>query len=319
VDVILHNLITGRDQFLGSVGDIAFNRPGDLLAYTVDATVKDGNGLFVFDTRNGRINTLDNDAKVYSRLAWSDDGTALAVMKGAEVEKMRERLNVLLTFPAVQAAVGDTPASPVVFDPAKASGVPQDWVVSDRTALSWSDDNKRVFFGMKEQVPAPDSTARKSTDELANVDVWNSADERIQSQQMIRAEADRNRHRVPIVPLVIVGSAEIFPIVGKLDWRWWKRVSRWPTLPVTPTLSLLPLPSKWHVQVLEPLHPGRHHGPEAADDPAVVERINREVEHRMAAALAAMLARRRSVFRGSIFDRDQEPEAGPPSPSPPPG
>ena len=192
VDVILHNLITGRDQLLGSVGDIAFNRPGDLLAYTVDATVKDGNGLFVFDTRNGRINTLDNDAKTYSRLVWSDDGTALAVMKGADVEKMRERNNVLVAFPAVQAAVGDTPALPVIFDPAKATGVPKDWVVSDRAAVSWSADNKRLFFGMKEQVPAPDSAPRKSTDELANVDVWNTADERIQSQQMIRAEADRN-------------------------------------------------------------------------------------------------------------------------------
>ena len=37
-DVILHNLVTGRDQLLGSVGDIAFNKSGDLLAYTVDAS-----------------------------------------------------------------------------------------------------------------------------------------------------------------------------------------------------------------------------------------------------------------------------------------
>ncbi|MCK7491055.1 MAG: hypothetical protein MZW92_04250 [Comamonadaceae bacterium] len=43
--------------------DIAFNRTGELLAYTVDAAVKDGNGLFVFDTRNGRITPLDNDAQ----------------------------------------------------------------------------------------------------------------------------------------------------------------------------------------------------------------------------------------------------------------
>src|SRR5262249_24539537 len=47
VDVTVHNLATGRDQLLGSVGDIAFNRDGDLLAYTVDAAVRDGNGLFV--------------------------------------------------------------------------------------------------------------------------------------------------------------------------------------------------------------------------------------------------------------------------------
>ena len=32
----------------------SFNKTGDLLAYTVDATVRDGNGLFVLDLRNGR-------------------------------------------------------------------------------------------------------------------------------------------------------------------------------------------------------------------------------------------------------------------------
>ena len=109
VDVILHNLTTGRYQLLGSVGDIAFNKAGDLLAYTVDAALKDSNGLFVLDLRNGRVNALDNDAKNYNRLTWSEDGTALAVLKGLDVEKMRERDNVLLAFPNVQAALGADP------------------------------------------------------------------------------------------------------------------------------------------------------------------------------------------------------------------
>ena len=51
---------------------------------------------------------------------------------------------------------------------------------------------KRVFFGMKEQVPAPASGPRRNTDEAPDVDVWNTVDERIQSLQMMRAEADRN-------------------------------------------------------------------------------------------------------------------------------
>jgi acetyl esterase/lipase len=49
-----------------------------------------------------------------------------------------------------------------------------------------------VFFGAKAQVPAPEAAARRGTDELANVDVWNTADDRVQSLQMIRAEQDRN-------------------------------------------------------------------------------------------------------------------------------
>lgn len=191
-DVILHNLVTGRDQLLGSVGDIAFNKAGDLLAYTVDASVKDGNGLFVFELKNNRMHTLDNDARAYNRLTWSDDGTALAVLKGIDVEKMRERDNVLLAFASVAAAISDVEAAPVSLDITKAAGFPKGWVISDRAALDWSDDNKRVFFGAKAQVPAPDPAARRGTDELANVDVWNTADERVQSQQMVRAEQDRN-------------------------------------------------------------------------------------------------------------------------------
>jgi dipeptidyl aminopeptidase/acylaminoacyl peptidase len=193
LDVILIDLRTGRHQLLGSVGDIAWNRTGELLAYTVDAQVKDSNGVFVFDTKTGRITPLDNDDKQYNRLAWNDDGTAIAVLKGADVEKMREKDNVLVAFPNVPAALGldDVPAEMVVLEPSKTETFPKGWVVSDRAPLSWSEDNKRVFFGAKEQVPAP-PTERKSTDEVPDVDIWNTADERIQSQQMIRAEADRN-------------------------------------------------------------------------------------------------------------------------------
>ena len=193
LDVILIDLRTGGHQLLGSVGDIAFNRTGEWLAFTVDSPVKDGNGLFVFDTRSGRITPLDNDGKQYSRLAWNDAGTAVAVLKGSDVEKMREKANVLLAFPDIPSAAKDgAPVpTPIVLDPAKAEGFPKGWVVSDRAPLAWSDDNARVFFGMKEQVPAPDTT-RRSTDETPDVDVWNTADERVQSRQMIQANQDRN-------------------------------------------------------------------------------------------------------------------------------
>jgi dienelactone hydrolase len=159
----------------------------------VDAAVKDGNGIFVFDTRNGRITPLDNDAKNYGRLAWNEAGTALAVLKGSEVEKMREKNNMLLAFPDIPTALRDGAPAPVpaVLEPEKADGFPKGWVASDRAALAWSEDNKRVFFGIKEQVPTPDTT-RKSTDEAADVDVWNTGDERVQSAQMVRADRDRN-------------------------------------------------------------------------------------------------------------------------------
>jgi dipeptidyl aminopeptidase/acylaminoacyl peptidase len=194
LDVILLDLKSGRHQLLGSVADIAFNRTGTLLGYTVDAAVKDANGVFVFDARSGRIAALDNDAKNYNRLTWNEEGFGLAVLKGLDVDKMREKDNVLLAFPDVREAFddeGNGAVTPAILEPAKADGFPKGWVVSDRSTLVWSEDNTRVFFGIKEQKAAPDST-RRNTDETPDVDVWNTGDERIQSAQMVRAEQERN-------------------------------------------------------------------------------------------------------------------------------
>ncbi|HVF43027.1 MAG TPA: 1-acyl-sn-glycerol-3-phosphate acyltransferase [Pyrinomonadaceae bacterium] len=117
------------------------------------------------------------------------------------------------------------------------------------------------------------------------------------------------RHGAPIIPFVTVGSAEIFPIIGKLNWNWWKRRTEWPFFPLTPTwpLAPVPLPSKWHTQYLAPVHVEHRYPPEAADDPETVRAISREVRARMEEAMHAMLRRRKSIFFGSVFG----PEAAP--------
>lgn len=115
------------------------------------------------------------------------------------------------------------------------------------------------------------------------------------------------RHRAPIVPFVTVGSAEIFPILKKVNWAWWKRNTEWPTFPITPTwpfVGAIPLPSKWHTQFLEPLHVEDRYPPEAADDAEVVSAISQEVRRRMEQAIGEMLRRRQSIFFGSIFEQE---------------
>jgi 1-acyl-sn-glycerol-3-phosphate acyltransferase len=110
------------------------------------------------------------------------------------------------------------------------------------------------------------------------------------------------RHGAPIVPFVTVGSAEIFPIFAKIKSRLWTKYAGWPCIPITATFPLVPLPSKWHTQFLPPVEV-RQYPPEAAEDRAVVKALSREVRARMQSAVDEMLARRRSVFFGSIFDR----------------
>jgi 1-acyl-sn-glycerol-3-phosphate acyltransferase/nucleoside-diphosphate-sugar epimerase len=111
------------------------------------------------------------------------------------------------------------------------------------------------------------------------------------------------RNQAPIVPFVTVGSAEIFPVLAKFHWRWWKEQSLWPCFPIAPPFPLLPLPlpTKWHTQFLEPLHVEHHYPPEAANDLATVRAISQEVRTSMQDTIDALLTRRKSLFFGSIF------------------
>ena len=190
-DAILVNLSTGRSQLLGSVGDAEFNRAGDMLAYTVAAAERDGNGLFVIDLATGSLRVLDNDARIYSQLAWNDAGTGIAVLKGEDVPKMVERDNTLLVVPDVGAALADPSLAPKTLT-AAAPGFPEAWVISDRASIGWSEDGARVFLGAKPQVPATDTVTVESSDSTSDVDVWRTADRYIQSVQMGRAQRDRS-------------------------------------------------------------------------------------------------------------------------------
>lgn len=190
-DAILYDLGNGRSQLLGSVGDAAFDRAGDMLGYTVDADVKDANGLFVVDLATGASKALDNEARAYAQMAWNDAGTGIAVLKGTDVDKMREKDNVLLVVPDVRAALADPMPKAAILD-TTAAGFPDGWVISERGPLSWSEDGSLVFLGAMPQTPASDTVRMESSDTTTDVDVWSTADRYIQSVQMGRAQRDRN-------------------------------------------------------------------------------------------------------------------------------
>ncbi|MGH9202208.1 MAG: hypothetical protein ACRD2A_13350, partial [Vicinamibacterales bacterium] len=105
---------------------------------------------------------------------------------------MRERANILIALSNLRTLLDDPEVAPSRLDPSSAAGFPKGFVVSDRAPLSWSEDGRRIFLGIIPQTSAPDTARRRSTDSIADVDVWRTDDDRIQSVQMIRAELDRN-------------------------------------------------------------------------------------------------------------------------------
>jgi 1-acyl-sn-glycerol-3-phosphate acyltransferase len=126
-------------------------------------------------------------------------------------------------------------------------------------------------------------------------------------------------HQVPIIPFVYLGPAEAFPILARIDWPWWKRVTEWPFFPITPTWPWLPLPlpSKWHLKILEPISLTANNSPADAENPRVVEAIANQVREAIRRDLNDMRSRRKSVFWGSICsDADDQFSTSPDDPAP---
>ncbi len=107
------------------------------------------------------------------------------------------------------------------------------------------------------------------------------------------------RAQVPIVPVGIVGSEEIYPMIA--DLKPLAQLFGFPYFPVTPTfpllgpLGLMPLPSKWIVEFGQPIHT-EEYGPEAADDPMLVFELTDRIRYQIQQTLYRNLMRRRSVF-----------------------
>ena len=207
-DLILHHLQDGMDELIGSVSAAEFNRPGTAMAYTVAASDRDGNGLFV-ETIGGTWTrrTLDNARADYTRLTWDDSGSAVAALRGTDRRGFTEKENALVATTGLDGAEPTT----LVLGRQEVSGLTDSMVISEKGTLSWSADRSKVFVGLKPQEarPQPRRDSTVATEPVGNVDVWHWKDEYIQPVQMVRAQQDRNR---TFVASVLLAQKKVVPL-----------------------------------------------------------------------------------------------------------
>ena len=103
----------------------------------------------------------------------------------------------------------------------------------------------------------------------------------------------------PIIPVAVVGSEEIHPVI--FDLQPLARILGLPTIPITPTFpwlglaGLLPLPSKWFIAFGKPIDVSQF-GPEGANDPRLVLELTEEVRAWIQSTIHQLLPRRRTIF-----------------------
>lgn len=105
----------------------------------------------------------------------------------------------------------------------------------------------------------------------------------------------------PIVPVAVVGAEETYVTLGQS--RAAARLTGLPYVPITTgfpwlgLLGLVPLPTKWYLDVGEPLTLDEY-GPDAALNLVLVSQLTDRVRHTIQEMLNARLAQRKSVLRG---------------------
>ena len=108
------------------------------------------------------------------------------------------------------------------------------------------------------------------------------------------------RSGAPIVPISVVGSEEIYPMLGEIPGV--AKLTGMPYFPYTPlfpwlgALGFLPLPSKWRIQFHEPVRTDEL-PPEAAEDQNLVMQVSDQVRDTIQEGLYENLKLRRGTFR----------------------
>jgi 1-acyl-sn-glycerol-3-phosphate acyltransferase len=110
-------------------------------------------------------------------------------------------------------------------------------------------------------------------------------------------------HRVPIIPVAVVGAEEAYPLVARLEEPG--RLLGVPYIPVTPFFPLfgvvgaVPLPTKWYIRFGRPI--AFYEPPiEGAANPALLppRDLARRVRRRIADMVERLRRRRQSIFFG---------------------
>jgi 1-acyl-sn-glycerol-3-phosphate acyltransferase len=107
------------------------------------------------------------------------------------------------------------------------------------------------------------------------------------------------RTGAPIVPVAIVGSEEIYPMIGNA--KLLARIGGFPYFPITPLfpwfgpLGLIPLPSKWIIRFGKPIDT-KAYGPDAWQDAMLVFELTDKVRDIIQQMLHKNLMERKSVF-----------------------
>src|SRR5215472_12839575 len=208
--LLLRQLSSGRDTSFANVSQYVWQdlpKTGTLLAMTINAEDKTGNGVQLFDVRTASVRVLDTSASVYSGLSWRKKSADLAVLRSKPDDHRDGPTQIVLAW----TNLGQASESAHVYDPTTDTKFPAATRTVSYRKPEWALDGGVVFLGLAKwddkiesskpsAAPAAsdgkdkDADKNKDEDEPPTVAVWNWHDAEVMPKQKLNAKNDRQKN-----------------------------------------------------------------------------------------------------------------------------
>jgi dienelactone hydrolase len=228
-DVVVRNLVDGSEITIADVVEYSLTRDSSLLICAISTKVDDSSGVFAFYPAKvpGKLDkqALAVGKAKYMRLTWDEQQRFLAFFAERSTDAKEPPTLSLFVADRAQEVKNDKKDTPLAVEMVtmKTPGFKDAMVLTERGALTFSDDGMRLFFGV---APPPEKEPDKAAaKDKAVVELWHWKDDFIQPMQKVRAAQEKNRTFRAVVHLkerkvVQLADKTVADIMPSRDGRW---------------------------------------------------------------------------------------------------
>lgn len=192
-ELTIHHLASGREIKIADVSDFTWSEDGSTLLYAVSSRDVKADGLFLLEPETSKTETIASGMAVYKSLAMHD-GMVAYMSDARTYSEAAQSWDIYLR------RVGRAAQMVVKADD---DAFPTGWEVTDRTALRFSEEGRRLLYSTRpvQAAPAEESGEATPAEERVNVDIWSWNDPLIQPMQLRRVTSERNKTYAAIVEI----------------------------------------------------------------------------------------------------------------------
>ncbi len=180
----LKNLETGDTLQFPFVTQYEFAEEKSILLYISTGDDKDIEpGIYLYDIDAGKQTALITGKGEYKQLSQNKEGSLIAFL--ADTSDTRDKKKKYSLY----ASNGGAPAREILTN--TDNGIPDNWEISENGRISFSESEKRIFFGSAPIKPEKDTTILE--EELPHLDVWTWNEPVLHTEQLNRLNRDQKK------------------------------------------------------------------------------------------------------------------------------